>query len=749
MKHSGRSILFSFYFLVSFFGLAHADDSTDVKVSTPIEFKPEVSLQVGMMRFFGDVGYDQLNEPYKTRPGYQIDVRQSLKPNLQVGLFLHTGKLAASEKSLTRNMNFQTNIQAGGVQCFYDFAPLLKDRSILTPFLNVGIGFMHFRPKGDLYDASNQLYYYWNDGSIRSIAEDDPKASSAVVLQKDHVYETDLRDANMDGFGNYPLTSLIFPIGGGVSFNINEQINFKLGTNLHYTMTDFIDNVTQDGTDDRKGRGGNDRYMFTYMGFSYNFNPRKTAEDYYYEGVDFYALQVEDHDMDGVQDASDLCPETPEGEAVNENGCPLDDDNDGVPNYRDNQAGTLTDTLVDTRGELMTPEMILNIYMEYIDSTGRFGFDPSKHKQSPTEEYRIMVGAFDEGIPNEMMDAFLSIEDLKSMKDENGRTILTVGSFATAEEAEVKRRVLEEGGMENTKVVRWLPEFSQNVNIDLDKVDHMVNTGKGDHTPLNFERVLYRVQLGAFRSEISVDNFKGINDLNSLKTNDGFYKYMSGTFYAYSEAVKHRIDMLVKGFEGAFVVAYKDGKQLNIVDAIEAEKKYNEQHKDQPEKTSPGVNKPSGMDAEEDAVDGDEQPAQQTSPDQENEPDNDGEEQIEPDHNDSSAAASEDNPFESDPTLAEKSGHDISFRVQLGNFNSGDIPEADLLKINNLKDVQKQEGLMDGQTTYSSPSFNTYKEANAYLGYAMENGIDTAALLPYRSGVLISLNEAATSLKEN
>ncbi len=42
-----------------------------------------------------------------------------------------------------------------------------------------------------------------------------------------------------------------------------------------------------------------------------------------------------DSDGDGVPDYRDQCPGTPAGVEVNANGCPLDSDNDGVPDYRD------------------------------------------------------------------------------------------------------------------------------------------------------------------------------------------------------------------------------------------------------------------------------------------------------------------------------------------------------------------------------------------------------------------------------
>ena len=57
-----------------------------------------------------------------------------------------------------------------------------------------------------------------------------------------------------------------------------------------------------------------------------------------------------DTDGDGVPDYMDECPGTPEGVKVDERGCPLDTDGDGVPDYRDECPGTPEGAWVDERG---------------------------------------------------------------------------------------------------------------------------------------------------------------------------------------------------------------------------------------------------------------------------------------------------------------------------------------------------------------------------------------------------------------
>lgn len=58
----------------------------------------------------------------------------------------------------------------------------------------------------------------------------------------------------------------------------------------------------------------------------------------------------DDQDYDGVIDADDVCPFTPEGIAVESNGCAVDSDGDGVPDYLDKCPETPLGTVVDTDG---------------------------------------------------------------------------------------------------------------------------------------------------------------------------------------------------------------------------------------------------------------------------------------------------------------------------------------------------------------------------------------------------------------
>lgn len=61
-------------------------------------------------------------------------------------------------------------------------------------------------------------------------------------------------------------------------------------------------------------------------------------------------IAPKDSDNDGVTDDKDLCPDTPAGVVVDENGCPLDTDKDGVYDYMDKCPGTPLGAKVNAQG---------------------------------------------------------------------------------------------------------------------------------------------------------------------------------------------------------------------------------------------------------------------------------------------------------------------------------------------------------------------------------------------------------------
>jgi hypothetical protein len=80
---------------------------------------------------------------------------------------------------------------------------------------------------------------------------------------------------------------------------------------------------------------------------------------------DNFQMLFEDEDGDFVLDIADLCPGTPYGVVTDTLGCPLDEDEDGVPDYLDKELNTPSGYWVDDEGvTLMEEDFIAKLHRE-------------------------------------------------------------------------------------------------------------------------------------------------------------------------------------------------------------------------------------------------------------------------------------------------------------------------------------------------------------------------------------------------
>ena len=76
--------------------------------------------------------------------------------------------------------------------------------------------------------------------------------------------------------------------------------------------------------------------------------------------------------------------------------------------------------------------------------------------------------------------------------------------------------------------------------------------------------VIYRVQLGAYKNKLSPNVFKQAGKVIELKTEDGYYKYASGSYKTLSDAATHKAELVYEGYEDAFITAYQNGKRVSL-----------------------------------------------------------------------------------------------------------------------------------------------------------------------------------------
>lgn len=549
--------------------------------------KPTFALGTGMFAFYGDVGRQSRTfSPLVSRLGFELRASTAVTPWLEVGLSAVHGRLGVNERGPQRNLNFDSRITTGGLHFTYNFQPLLNPKRPVEPWVSVGFESVEFLSKADLKDAQGRTYHYWSDGTIRDIAQNAPNAADATEIQRDYSYESDIRESNIDGFGKYEERTWAVPVGVGVKMRLGHGFDARLGTVMHLAFSDMIDGVSDRSTGDRRGDAMKDRFLFTSFSVSYALDARRERKEPKFkptlspDEMDAIAFH-DDEDADGVPDWSDHCPHTPAGVTVDANGCPLDSDGDGVPDHLDQEANTLAGAAVDLNGVTISDPDLLKDWLNWLDS-GNVSFITSRVESfgpvgkpkvtrgaKPVKRaYVVKVGSQTEGISEELIARILSLPDVRTV-ERGDTTFYIVGSYDQLPDA-VKRELQLNGQgfdgqvmIEENGVLRNLPPDA----LQALPGANSENPDQPESPAVSEGQVILRVQLGAFRHRLAQNIFSGINDLVTLKDKDGLTRYYTGVFTDVNAAAKHKVNMLLQGFQGAFLVAFKDGKRVSIREA--------------------------------------------------------------------------------------------------------------------------------------------------------------------------------------
>lgn len=83
------------------------------------------------------------------------------------------------------------------------------------------------------------------------------------------------------------------------------------------------------------------------------------------------------------------------------------------------------------------------------------------------------------------------------------------------------------------------------------------------------DRLVFRVQIGAFKIQLPNNAFRGLSPLNGETTANGYFRYTAGNFNKYEMANAVKNDLRGLGYSDAFIVAYYNGKRLSLAEAME------------------------------------------------------------------------------------------------------------------------------------------------------------------------------------
>ncbi len=579
-------------------------DSTSIpenKYGSPLpgntfKLKPRLGLGAGSMVMYGEIGRDNRGyHPGSADMAYTLSLTNEITSYLDLSLYTVFGTINLNELTNPRMLNMQSTIRSGGALVTYNFDHFLPAGRGAEPFIGVGFESFEFLSKTDLYDANGMQYHYWNDGSIRSIDQNAANAADAVMLQRDYVYETDLRDMNLDGRGAYPDRSFAIPVTAGIQFRVTDRFRAQLATRYLFTFSDLVDNMSDESAGARQGDSRNDRFLFTHATINYDLNPLRTKSKR--SGDPFQELDdeelmaaLEDTDGDGVADILDRCPATPQGTEVDERGCPVDTDGDGIADYRDLEPWS-EHTYVDANGVALDDEAIYQRYLMWHDSIPWVSTSPlggqivrvDSDLNRAGDLYRVRFARNAEGMTQEVIDAILSEADVIERTDEGGQYFL-IGSYDDLPDAVKRKLKLEDRGM-NGDVVSIstdvngnevlteavvTPEIEAQVAAEITAHAEALTSGElaATEKALDADKaddlVFYRVQVGAFRGELSENIFVGQGAILAIPGDDGLTRYVTESYSDKSAAVARKTDLLLAGFTDAFISAYRNGKRISL-----------------------------------------------------------------------------------------------------------------------------------------------------------------------------------------
>jgi hypothetical protein len=336
---------------------------------------------IGISSFWGDLNFGQnFNGLSSFRLNYTAHVEKRIGKVLGVSLHGNMGKVAQNERSLSRNLNFETRFTqfGGALSAHFDWYESTK----AAPFFSVGLNYMKFDVYSDLRDEKNNAYHYWSDGKIRSSPQKDSIGNIITYLttpselQRDYSYETRLNETfDPQKIQNSETSCLVIPITVGLKFRLAEFVDARLSGTYSIVNSDYMDNYWN---------GIND--AFTSVNFSVHYTLGKkyiSPEELVHKDVNFGSIAKEDTDFDQVPDMLDDCPHTPKGIEVDSRGCPIDKDGDGVADYLDKEPATPSGAVVNRDGITLSEQELKKLY-ELREST--YMEKINKFYELPTEE---------------------------------------------------------------------------------------------------------------------------------------------------------------------------------------------------------------------------------------------------------------------------------------------------------------------------------------------------------------------------
>ena len=194
-------------------------------------------------------------------------------------------------------------------------------------------------------------------------------------------------------------------------------------------------------------------------------------------------------------------------------------------------------------------------------------------EESEDDLYTVTIGIFDETVPVSARMKILSVAGLRSIYDKStNRYVYVHGVYYNQLKAKEVTLALANAGL-YPDVLRYGKGVLSGIKpSDLYPQSELISyeATKADPAVIRTEEVIFRVQVGTFAETVKPEVFGDVEIL-VFPHNSKLNKCYAGAFTDYKSAYKLKLEMKKKGFNDAFIVAYKNGVALSINELVTKE----------------------------------------------------------------------------------------------------------------------------------------------------------------------------------
>ena len=476
--------------------------------------------------------------------------------------------------------------------------PFKSSTTSIRPWIGAGLSWGNTNVMADLYDQEGRQYHLWSDGLLYDAAEPQTsgprstRADKATQLTRDYDYETSI--ANNRG--------LTIPVKLGVDIQLTPSINSSLSFTAQMGNRNVFNSFGSE-----KAIGGSAFVTTVQAGVGIMLGKRSDRTNIKTVFSDNMFASEIDFDKDGINDIVDRCHGTPYGATVNEYGCALDTDGDGVADYKDHKIHSLTH-YVDEDGIALSREKWDALYATTDTDPNSFildykviiaEFTPEHYKKmleaagntaEKSEDkalkflnesmvnavltYRVQYGVFSE---NQMPGNI----ELETISDNNGLLRFVGPTHNNTTDARAELEYSETVWEDDAFITAYrngkrIP-MAEAIGLEAHRSFIAPTTDApeaSETTPIEevSDAPVYRIQLGRFSDMIPVNIFEmfvTLGDVKQVIEMDGTYRYFTTSYDNETEA-RSRLDSVKDlGISDAFVTVEFQGAQISIAEARE------------------------------------------------------------------------------------------------------------------------------------------------------------------------------------